>query len=153
MDQRAATGVEVSHQDANVRGEIVAAMQAADDPKDRAMLAMMLRFWDHVERLFADEEMLRRKVLNGDYDNHRSDHDYVMQLADANALRAVRWVNGMIERGGYCDYAKRRMAEEDERAKDIKGYWRKFVETLIQQAPAAIVYALAILFGVEMIGK
>lgn len=139
--------------DANVRSEILSAMEASDDPKDRAMLAMMLRFWDHVERLFADDEMLRRKVLNGDYGNHRADHEYVSELAKNDAIKAVQWANARVADGGYCDFALRRMAEDAERDKTLKGYWQKFVENIIQQAPAAIVYAIAILFGVEWITK
>lgn len=131
----------------DVRDEIVKAMEAAEDQKDRAFLALMMRFTDHVERLFADDEMLRRKVLNGDYDTHTSDHEYVTSLRELDTERAVTFVNSRLKTDGYCDHINKIIAEEAESKQTVRSRWNKVVEGVISELPKIVVYAALTLAG------
>jgi hypothetical protein len=118
----------------NVRDEIVKAIAESSDQKDRAFLALMLRFADHVERLFADDEMLRKKVLNGDYETHAEDHEYITNLKKSGAIHAIDWVND-------------RISKENNDKQTFKNRWEKMIEGIISELPKIVVYAALTLAG------
>jgi len=110
----------------NVRTEILHALTASDDPKDRAMLALLGRVLDRMEHLLTDvmnAEKVRLLALNGEAPFHAEDHEMISDLRAANAVQAVRWVTARMEHDGYCDFANRIMAEEATRKEAKKGFW------------------------------
>lgn len=128
--------------------DINLAIGATDDPKDRAMLMLMQKILVHVEKLLSDEEMLRMKVLNGDYPTHTEDHEVMQTLVKLDIVSAVQWVNNRKNNsGGYCDYAHRKLAQEKEIEDTNKSRINKFIDSTISELPRAVLFAAVTLAG------
>lgn len=123
------------------------AIQATDDPKDRAMLMLIQKILLHVEKLLDDEESLRIKVFNGNYINHTVDHDFVEDLRALNAIETVKWVNTRMALGGQCPWSAKKIEEEKESGKKWKEKTSDLVFELAKNGIYVIfgmaVYALA----------
>lgn len=136
-----------------IEDELSRSIEKTDDPKDRAMLMLIQKVLFHVEKLLNDEEALRMRVLNGDYLNHSHDHDLIENIRKLDGLEAIKWVNNRRAMGGYCEFASRKIEEEKDSIKTLKGYWNNFISSIISDLPKVLLYAVIILAGYDWLIK
>jgi hypothetical protein len=144
-----------THKEINVREEIMTAITAADDPKDRAFLALLGRVLDRMEHLLTDvmnAEKVRLMALNGEAPFHAEDHDLVSTLREKKVEAAIDWVNGRIAHQGHCKFANEAMQAEKETKLTVKEYWGNFVGSIIKELPKAIFYGALLLAGYKVLG-
>jgi len=145
----------VSDKDFDVRGEIMRSISATDDAKDRSMLMLMLGVLERVEKLLADEETLRQRVLNGDYPRHSEHHELIEELADINAAEAIRWVNQFRDSGvdEVCHYSKTKMQEDIDAKATRKGFKHAALMSLAGELGRVAITAVAAVTGVLWVIK
>lgn len=124
----------MSDKDFDVRGEIMKAISATDDAKDRSMLMLMLGVLERVEKLITDDEVLRQRVLNGDYPNHSDDHDWIknQRQLDCHAI---------------CNWAKGKMAEEETARKTAQTRVRKVIDKALEHGVTVLLTSVALYMG------
>ena len=147
----------------NLRAELRAAIAETDDAHARASLLLMQGLYeitaagfkelsDKIDDVLNNEKELREKVLNG----HAPDFDATMkwvkgEMAFSTLQKSInRWVEERMQSGGYCDYAARKVKEEEEAVTDNKQSFRRFRNDLLGRL-FYIVLGAAALGAIQMI--
>jgi len=143
------------HESNIIREDLIKAITGLEDPKERAILGLVLRISDSqdrliheafqkLERVIQDEGRLRTIVLNGHVDNHEVHHDWLEKnLIQKNTLEnIVQVAREHNENKHYCVWAAQKMKEEEEAKNDNKGSKRKIIEALV-------IYAILFIAGVN----
>lgn len=130
----------------NLRAELRAAIAETDDAHARASLLLMQGLYEitaagfrdltvKIDSVLSNEKELRDKVLNG----HAPDFDVTMkwvkgEMAFSPRQKSInRWVEERMQSGGYCDYAARKVKEEEEVEADNKRTFRQFRNRFIER--------------------
>ena len=146
----------------NVRSRILAAIDSTDDKNQRNLLLLMFgvlesnetgltRIEKKLDHVLSDEKKLRTAVLNGHEPYHHKHHDWIEnRIANdkfytdfiARTTHTNDWVEAYKlkahETAPVCDWAKRKMSEEDEALKTKKSVIQKFFEGMSGNAGAII---------------
>lgn len=126
----------MSDREFDVRGEIMKAISATDDAKDRSMLMLMLNVLERVERLLSDDEAMRKIVLNGNYERHADDHAWLAE-----------WRDHVDEWRDVCVYSKTRMQEElkSKSVKEVRA--RKIIDKMLEHLVTIVLTGVAMYLG------
>lgn len=87
-----------------------------------------------MDTLLADEQTLRKSVLNGHANNHHEDHDWIQARRKADC-------------DGICEWAKAKMDEEKGAAVAKKGVIRKVLEGMASQLGTILVTVIVTAVG------
>ena len=127
-----------------IRREILRSMTQIDDPGYRAILSILMRVMDNVERhtdsifealddkldkVLDDTDRVRGIVKDTMPDKHEEHHTWLSKHDTKSnyLIYAVDLLKDREKHGGYCDYAHRKMEDEKENMKSK----RNMAETLI----------------------
>ena len=124
----------MSAKDFDVRGEIMKAISATDDTKDRSMLLLMLGVLERVERLLTDEEALQAKVLNGLTIRHKTDHEWIEMQRALNCHE-------------ICNWAKEKMEAEAEAQESKQHRIRKVIDKALEHSVTVLLTSIALYMG------
>lgn len=124
----------MSAKDFDVRGEIMKAISATDDAKDRSMLMLMLGVLERVEKLLTDEESLQAKVLNGLTLRHKTDHEWIDQLRG-------------IDFQELCTWTMAKKKAEEAKIKTAQNRVRRVVDKALEHSVTVLLTSIALYMG------
>lgn len=134
------------------RDKIIEAIAATKDDSLRAVLMIMLAVLEEigtkVDSILADEATLKAIVLNGTSAVHDDDHRWLdgMRKREAELMRAMVYVEERNKHGGYCDYAERKVLEEQDDAKSRRRIRYGLIERLLWGALVVVAAAAGFSF-------
>jgi hypothetical protein len=124
-----------------LREDILNSMTKLEDPTYRAVLSLMLRVSTSQQKLLnemiqkvdvviEDDKRLRAIVLNGHLENHEDHHDWVDKHLNRNNNLdyMVSLVEDRKKHGGYCDWAHKKMTEEQTTHNSNRDFFRGILE-------------------------
>lgn len=115
--------------DPSIKRDLTDALVQIQDPGYRVTIGFLLRILDHLDnktevmieqihakldQVMADEEKIKHMVLNGHANAHDAHHLWVSQqiASKEDCDVALKIAADRHSRGGYCDYAARKLEEE-----------------------------------------
>jgi len=146
----------------NVRSKILASIDSTDDKNQRNLLLLLFgvlevnekglsRIEKKLDGIMSDEKKLRAAVLNGHEPSHHKHHDWIDQRISndkfytdfiSRTTMALDWLDLYRQKVQHtepiCDWARRKMQEEDEDEKTKKSLVIKFLESIVSHVGTAV---------------
>ena len=152
----------------NVRSKILAAIDQTDDKNQRNLLLLMFgvletyengirRIETKIDAVLRDEAAIKTMALNGHAPKHHQHHDWVEQRIQAGCEDQCDWITkqkaDVTAMKPVCDWAKRKMADEDEAARTKKTVIQKFFEGMSGNFGSLIAAAVVGWFVAQWVGR
>ena len=122
----------------DIRSTYLAAVAKISDESMRAAFLLLLGVMDEISKkldgVLADEKGLREAVLNGHSETHDDDHEWIKNQRQLDCRK-------------ICEWAKGKMAEEQDAADIKEQRFRKMIDKAAEHAVTVALTAVALYFG------
>jgi hypothetical protein len=138
-----------------LKDQIQAEIAKTNDQSMRTMLLLMLGVLEStaegirglgskLDNIYSDEHELRARVLNGHYEEFDDNMRWVKERRADSAMDVAtrHFVAERLANGGMCEFAKRKIADEQEALVDAKATKRKIMDVFIEKVLGQIITGL-----------
>ena len=146
-----------NEEDTALKKDMMSALSTIQDPGQKIVLMLLIRSIDSISlklnRVLADDETLKEIVLNGSAKDHDAHHRWITeQLAKSTeTTNTLNFVKDRVHSGGYCDYAKRKLQDEENSKIDSRKVKTGLIEKVLLVLLGSIFSALVLkYFGIEL---